>query len=64
MPEIILTIGPDGSTEVKVVGQAGPGCLEISKALEAALGDVESRACTLEYYEAATEGEEVRQWGS
>ena len=64
MPEILITIQPDGSTQVSVVGQPGPGCLDLTRAIEEALGETESRSCTLEYYEAGTEGEEVKQWGS
>ena len=64
MPEIVVTIGADGSTQVSVVGQPGPGCLDLTKAIEAALGDVESRECTVDYYQAASEGEEVKLWGS
>ena len=62
--EIIVIIQPDGTTQVSVVGQPGPGCLDLTRAIEEALGETESRSCTLEYYEQAVEGEEVRQWGS
>lgn len=58
MAEILITVTPDGTTQITVVGHAGPGCLALTSSLEAALGEVESQEYTSEYYE---EAEEVKQ---
>ena len=59
MPEIVVTVGKDGSTVVSVNGVAGPGCKDLSRAIETALG-VASEACDLtsEYYQEATSEEQ------
>lgn len=64
MPEIIVTIKPDGTTEISVTGQVGPGCVDLTRAIEEALGDAESRSCTVDYYQEAQTEEELKQWGS
>lgn len=51
MAEVIVTVGKDGSTKVAVQGVSGPGCRELTAALEAALGKVEEMQHTPEYYE-------------
>jgi hypothetical protein len=49
LQEIEVVIGPDGTTRVEVHGVPGPGCLEVTAALEAALGgEVVSREMTAE----------------
>ena len=61
MPEIEVVISPDGQVTLEVKGAAGPGCLDLTRALEEALGSVESRTCKVEYFESAAAGEEIRQ---
>ena len=63
MAEIIITIKKDGSTELTVYGVVGPGCLDLSRALEQGLGTVESQTCKLEFYDEATHEEKLEQRG-
>lgn len=49
--QIIVTIAPDGAVEVKVEGHAGPGCRDLTKALEADLGQTEQDRRTSEYHQ-------------
>ena len=57
--EVIITL--DGRVILEVIGATGTGCLELSKALEEALGSVESRECKIEFYESVGEGEQLQQ---
>lgn len=50
MPQIIVTVKADGSTEVSVQGVKGQGCEALSKALEASLGTAETKKRTGDYY--------------
>ena len=40
MEEIIIDIGPNGDVTVEGVGISGPECLQLTKAIEDALGTV------------------------
>jgi hypothetical protein len=51
MEQIIITISPEGDTKVKVQGVAGPGCQELSREIERALGSVAKDTPTREMYE-------------
>ena len=62
MAEVIVTVGKDGSTKVAVQGVSGPGCRELTAALEAALGKVEEMHVTADYYESTQE--EVKEHGA
>lgn len=53
MPEILITIAKDGTPTVEVQGVAGPGCRDLSMAIENALGAPQSCELTSEYYQAA-----------
>jgi hypothetical protein len=59
--EIEIIISPDGTVTVEAIGVQGPGCLDLTRALEEALGSVESRACKVEYFESVAEGEQLQQ---
>ena len=61
MPEIEVVISPDGQVTLEVKGAAGPGCLDLTRALEEALGTVESRSCKTAFYEQAEAGEQLSQ---
>ena len=49
--ELEITIDPKGNVSIKVKGIKGKGCIDVSKFLEEALGDVEERKYTSENYE-------------
>jgi hypothetical protein len=51
--EVEVEIAADGQVSLKVRGVKGKGCVDLAKALEAALGETEERSLTPEYYEAA-----------
>ena len=61
MPEIEIVVSLDGTVTVEVKGVKGSGCTELTRALEEALGEVESRSCKVEFYEQAEVGEGLRQ---
>lgn len=49
--QIVVTIAPDGAVEVKVEGHAGPGCKDLTRELEAALGQTEQDRRTAEFHQ-------------
>jgi hypothetical protein len=51
MKEIKIRIGKDGKINLSVAGVKGGACKDITKALEKALGMVESTKATPEMYE-------------
>jgi hypothetical protein len=51
MQELEITIGTDGRVVVHVQGTQGQECTELTKALEQAVGTVEDRTFSPEYYE-------------
>lgn len=51
MQEIEITIDNNGRVNVKVRGVHGEGCLALTKNLETAIGTVEERDYSPEYYE-------------
>jgi len=59
--EIDLVLRPNGSVEIKVRGVAGPACLDLTKQLEAGLGNrIVAREHTDEFHQTA--GDEVAAW--
>jgi exosome complex RNA-binding protein Rrp4 len=52
--EIEVVIGADGMVRIKTHGLRGESCIEETKALEQAVGKVERREKTREYYEQAS----------
>lgn len=48
--EITITIAPDGSVQLETRGLVGESCLAETKDLERALGRVDRRTKTSEYY--------------
>ena len=65
LQEVEVFIEKDGRVRVEVRGVKGMSCLDVTRALEAALGgQVQERQLTPEAYEAAQEQEQQqRQWG-
>jgi hypothetical protein len=55
--EMIIQIAPDGTISLEVKGVQGAECLDFSKFLEDALGDVVQREKTSEYYQEPTRPE-------
>jgi hypothetical protein len=51
--EIEVEIDEGGEVRFKVKGEKGKGCVELLAELEEAVGEVEARTLTPEYYEAA-----------
>ena len=63
MAEIEIVVSADGIVTVEALGVVGASCLDLTRALEEALGSVESRECKVQFYEQAVEGQELRQRG-
>lgn len=62
--ELEITIDDDGNISIKVIGVDGTKCLELTKEIEAALGDVVAREKTSEYYQEPVEvREQIDQQG-
>jgi hypothetical protein len=61
LAEIQIIVSPDGSVSVEALGVVGASCLDLTKAIEDALGEVESRECKVSFYEQAEAGEQLRQ---
>lgn len=51
MQELEITIDKEGRVQVAVRGVKGEGCLALTKSIEDAVGTVEEREYTAEYYE-------------
>ena len=51
MPEIMVTIGQDGTTKITTRGFIGAACKDATRELERALGEVVSVKHTVEFYE-------------
>jgi hypothetical protein len=51
MKELEITIDKEGRVQVAVRGVKGEGCLGLTKNIENAVGTVEEREYTAEYYE-------------
>ena len=51
MQELEITIDKEGKVQVTVRGVHGEGCLALTKNIENAVGTVEEREYTAEYYE-------------
>ena len=49
---IVITVSPTGDVKIQTFGFAGPSCVDATAALEAALGERQSRQLTGEYYQA------------
>lgn len=63
MEELEVTISAEGKVNIIVKGVKGKSCVDITKALEDALGEVENRTFTSEYY-LQEEYEKISQKGT
>lgn len=54
-PELEIVITPQGKIEIEVKGVQGPGCKDLTRALEDALGEVDERELKPEYYASTTQ---------
>jgi hypothetical protein len=61
--EIVIQIAADGSIALEVKGVAGPDCVEFTKALEEALGEVIQRERTPDFYQQTPRGEITTRQG-
>jgi hypothetical protein len=55
MQELEITIGNDGRVLVHARGVKGDACLALTKKLEEAVGEVQERSFSSEYYEEPVE---------
>ena len=55
MQELEITIDNEGRVLVHVTGVKGEDCLALTKNLETAVGDVQERSFTSDYYEQPVE---------
>lgn len=58
--ELEITIDANGNVSIKVAGAKGGKCLDITKPIEEALGEVKLREMTPEYYEQSGDNARVR----
>jgi hypothetical protein len=58
--ELEIIIDANGQVSIKVAGAKGGKCLDITKPIEEALGDVKVREMTPEYYEQPADASKVR----
>jgi hypothetical protein len=62
--KMIIRIGKDGATTIRVEGGEGESCLLFTRAVEEALGTVQQRELTADYHEhdplAVTERDSVK----
>ena len=60
--EITITIGPDGTINMEYKGVTGKKCVDATQELEVALGKVEERQHTPDYYKPDPEREVFEKW--
>lgn len=58
--ELEITIDRNGQVSIKVAGAKGGKCLDITKPIEEALGEVKVREMSPEYYEQPADVGKVR----
>jgi len=58
---IEIIVSPKGETTVQTKGFAGSSCRDATKALEKALGMVQSDRATTEMHQTGTAGQQVKQ---
>jgi hypothetical protein len=63
MQELEITIDNEGRVLVHVTGVKGDECLKLTKNLEDAVGDVQERSFSSDYYEQAVEVSHFQKTG-
>ena len=61
MTKILIVVSADGTVTVEALGVVGASCLDLTRALEEALGSVESRSCKTAFFEQAEAGQQLSQ---
>lgn len=62
MPEqILVTVDPQGNSQVEARGVPGPGCQHLTAAIERALGRTVENRTTPEYHQQATQPQAQRR---
>ncbi|MBN2735383.1 MAG: DUF2997 domain-containing protein [Spirochaetales bacterium] len=56
--EIEITIGKNGEVNLHVTGIAGPDCMKLTEELEEALGIIQEKTKTNEFYQTPVEEEQ------
>lgn len=59
MPRVVFTLHPTGQVEIRVEGVQGPGCHQLTRDAEAALGPAQHRERTREFYATAPQAPRV-----
>lgn len=59
--KIVVRIGKDGKAKVSAYGFSGQSCLDVSKAIEEAMGVIQDRSYTEEFYAIERGVEQVKQ---
>ena len=61
MAAIEIVVSLDGTVTVEALGVVGASCIDLTRALEEALGTVESRECKTSFYEQVEAGAQLSQ---
>lgn len=64
MERIIVTVTEQGETQIKVEGCAGPGCKNLTKAIEQAIGQTTRDVATAEMHAPTHQGQQARTGAS
>lgn len=63
MPQVIITITPDGQSKVEAKGVSGPTCKDLTRSIERALGKTTADQNTAEFHRHASiaKSQELKQ---
>ena len=53
MPQVIVTIDPEGNTKVEAAGVVGSSCAELTRAIEQAIGETTADVKKPEFFRSA-----------
>lgn len=63
MAEVIITVSPEGEAQVEVDGVCGPGCKDLTRAIEKAIGQTVKDQTKIEYAMAPQPNEQEQRAG-